>query len=154
MANENILVLGIGNMLMRDDGIGVHVVNALRPHEPLPGADLMDGGTSGVDLVDEIADRPKVIVIDAMDGGGAPGTVYRITPADLMIGREQLLSLHEYGFLSTMETARQLGCPPRDVVIFGVQPESIELDLEMSPAVAAAVPKVVALVLKELGGQA
>ena len=143
------LVLGIGNILLRDEGVGVRVIEAMRGRTLPEDIECIDGGTSGVDLVDEVADRPKVIVIDAVRADGEPGTVFRFGVEDLMPGPGRELSLHEFGLLDTLTTARHLGCAPREVVIFGVQPKDVHAGLDLSAEVAAALPKVIELVLAE-----
>ena len=151
-----ILVLGIGNILLRDEGAGVHVVRELtaraeRDHAVLPDdVELYDGGTFGIDLLDTLANRRKVIVIDAVRADAAPGTVLRFTAADLAQREEADLSLHQVGLCETLAMARQLGCAPEEVVIFGIVPATLESGLELSPQVAAVMPKVVELVLAEL----
>ena len=143
------LVLGIGNILMRDEGVGVRVIEAMRDL-PMPAdVELLDGGTSGVDLVDEVADRTKVIVIDAVKTDGKPGTTFRFGPADLIRDTERALSLHEFGLLETLMAAEHLGCAPKEVVIFGIQPKEVSVGLELSAEVAEALPKVIELVLAE-----
>ena len=143
------LVLGIGNILLRDEGVGVRVVEAMRGLTLPEDVECIDGGTSGADLVDEVADRAKVIVIDAVQAGGEPGAVFRLGAEDLMPGAGREISLHEFGLCDTLATARHLGCAPREVVIFGVQPKEISAGLDLSPEVAASVPKVIDLVLAE-----
>ncbi len=143
-----ILILGIGNILLRDEGVGVRLIEAMH-HVPLPdNVELLDGGTSGADLVDAIADRRKLIVIDAVKADAKPGAVFRFT-MDELLRDESRLSLHEFGLLDTLDTARRLGCPPAEVVVFGVQPAEIEFGLELSEPVAAIVPRLIEVVLDE-----
>ena len=144
------LILGIGNILMRDDGVGVRVVEELARCELPEGVELLDGGTAGADLVDALADRPKVIVVDAIDAGAEPGAVYRFTDADLREGAAGPLSLHEFGLLETLRMAEQLGCAPGRVVILGIQPRTVAPGLELSPEIAAALPAVLRAVLEEV----
>ena len=147
-----VLILGIGNILMRDDGVGVRAIEALR-QVPLPDTvELLDGGTFGADLLDEIANRRKLIVLDAMGTDAAPGAVLRLSGADLW-QEQEALSLHEFGLVETLKMARQLGCAPAEVVVFGVQPQEIALSLELSPAVAAAIPRLVEQILAELAAE-
>lgn len=144
-----ILILGIGNTLLRDDGVGVQALASLR-REPLPGTvELLDGGTFGADILDDIAGRQKVIVLDAIDAGCAPGTIVRLAGADLLRERKSL-SLHEFGLVETLNMADQLDCAPQEVILFGVQPKEICLNLELSPAVAAAMPELIKRVLQEV----
>lgn len=145
------LVLGLGNLLLRDEGVGVHVVRALQA-EPLPaGVELCDGGTLGLGLLDALAERTRVIVIDAI-AGYPPGTVVRLTAAQLAPTTDRQLSAHELGLFETLATARQLGIAPREVVIFGISPHDLGTGLELSPPVAALVPRLVELVRAELVG--
>ncbi|HIQ01988.1 MAG TPA: hydrogenase maturation protease [Anaerolineales bacterium] len=147
-----ILVLGVGNILLRDEGVGVRVIEALR-EMPLPeGVELLDGGTAALDLVHFLAGRRKLIVVDAVQAGQEPGAVFRFTPDDLSWGGGEGLSLHQMGLLDGLAMADLLADgPPREVVVFGVQPGELGWGLDLSPAVAAAVSRVVRLVLDELG---
>lgn len=147
---EPVLVLGIGNILLQDEGVGVRVVERLQQMRLPPGVQTLDGGTSGADLIDAIADRAKVIVIDATDGDGEPGTVYRFTVGDLVRRVSSIGSLHELGFLDSYLMSVQLGCAPREVVFLGIQPERIQFGLDLSDKVSREVPKVIGLVLNEI----
>jgi hydrogenase maturation protease len=145
-----VLVLGIGNILLRDEGVGVRVVEAMRD-VPLPvDTELVDGGTAGADLVDLLADRRKVIVIDALDAEVEPGAVFRLGPDELLPRDGEMISLHQLGLVESLAMARQLRCVPEEVVIFGVQPRQISPGLELSAEVQDAVPKVIEAVLLEL----
>lgn len=144
-----ILVLGIGNILLRDEGVGVRVIEAMREIQLPSGVELMDGGTSGVDLVDEIADRSKLIVVDAARSDEPPGTIFRMGMEDLLPGEGQSMSLHEFGLLDTLVTARTLGCLPRQIVIFGVQPRDVTSGLELSETIQALIPGLIKAILAE-----
>ncbi len=143
------LILGIGNILLRDEGVGVRVIEAMHGL-PLPeGVEILDGGTSGADLVDAVAGRRKVIVVDAVKADAEPGTVLRFSDKDLIARTEGTFSLHEFGLLETLQAAAHLDCAPREVVIYGVQPADISSGLELSPQIAAIVPALVQRVLEE-----
>jgi hydrogenase maturation protease len=144
-----VLVLGVGNILLRDEGVGVHVVQAMQGIDCPDGVELCDGGTAGLDLLDVLADRRKVIIIDAMAGEHEPGMVLRLTPGDLAPPSGPGASLHELGLLQTLAVAGQLGCAPQEVVIFGIAPQEISYGLELSPEIAALIPEVIELVLAE-----
>jgi len=146
---RRVLVVGIGNILLRDEGVGVRVIEAMRGTALPDDVELLDGGTSGADLIDFIADRQKVIVIDAVRTDGPPGSVYRFGPEDLMQDAAPALSLHQLGLLETLRMARHMNCSPGEVVIFGVKPGAIDYGTDLTPQVAFAVPKVVQLVLTE-----
>lgn len=144
-----ILVLGVGNLLLGDEGVGVHVVQSLRSHETPANIELMDAGTGSPDLLGLIANRDKVIIIDAVEGGGEPGAVYRFTPADVSEEAHSPLSLHQVSLLDTLAMAVVAGYAPKEVIIFGIEPKNIGWSTELSPEVTAAVPKVIELMLAE-----
>jgi hydrogenase maturation protease len=141
------LILGIGNLLLSDEGVGVHAVRELAEGQLPAGVEVLDGGTSGADLIDALADRPIIVVIDAASGAGPPGTIYRCEARDL-IEQEHALSLHEFGLIDSLRMAEQLGCAPRRVLVLGVQPASLAPGMELSPEVAAVLPKVIALAIQ------
>jgi hydrogenase maturation protease len=144
-----ILILGIGNILLRDEGVGVRTVQAIQKLELPAGVEVLDGGTSGCDLIEVIADRQKLIVIDAASVEDEPGSIYRCSDDDLLAQAGEVISLHELGLLDTLLMARQLGCAPREVVVYGIKPRDISPGLEMSDQISALVPAVVKLVLAE-----
>jgi len=143
------LILGIGNVLLKDEGVGVHALEALKDVALPGGTEKLDGGTSGADLVDWIAGREKVIVIDATAADGEPGTIYKFTIDDLIRKTYSIGSLHEFGFVETYLMAKQLGCAPREVVIFGVQPAEIVFGLDLSSKVQRQIPRLLELVVEE-----
>ena len=145
---EPVLIVGIGNLLLSDEGVGVHAIRSLTEQELPAGIELLDGGTSGADLVDHLEGRTKVVVIDAASGDGPPGTVYRCKAHEL-IEQQGGLSLHEFGLADSLNMAMQLGCAPLDVIVLGVQPASLEPGLELSPEVAKVLPGVLKLALAE-----
>lgn len=147
-----ILVLGIGNILLRDEGVGVHAVRRFQAEGVPEGVDAVDGGTFGADLLDVLADRERVIVIDAVEAEGPPGAILRFAGTDLAARTAVSLSLHDVGLLETLLIARQLKCEPKDVLVFGIIPARLDPGLEMTAEVEAAVGKVLALVRKELAG--
>ncbi len=129
------LVLGIGNLLLRDEGVGVHVI---------------DGGTAGADLVDLIAGRRKVVIVDAVDAGVPPGTILRLRASDLLPADGGMMSLHQLGLVESLGMAAQLGCEAEETLIVGIQPREISPGLELSDDLAAAMPAAVRAVLAEL----
>jgi hydrogenase maturation protease len=142
------MILGVGNLLLRDEGVGVQVIKALEDR-PLPaGIELLDGGTLGIDLLAYISEAERIIVVDAVKGGGEPGAIYRLTPEILVQFKEQALSLHQVGFLEVLDLSEQLGNRP-EAIIYGIEPQVIDWGLELTEPVQAAVPRVVELVLVE-----
>ncbi len=145
-----ILVLGIGNILLRDEGVGVRVIEKMQ-EIPLPDdVELIDGGTAGADLLDVLAERKKVIVIDAVQADCEPGTVLRFTADDLTQPDRVGISLHELGLGQALTMTKQLGCEPKEVVVFGIKPRDISCGLELSKEITASLPRIVELVLAEI----
>jgi hydrogenase maturation protease len=144
------LILGVGNILLRDEGVGVHVIQALGRLDLPPDVEVVDGGTAGFALVEILADRRKVIVVDAIAADCAPGTVVRLNGDDLAAPSAPPCSLHEVGLAEALGAARQLGVAPHEVIVIGVQPCQVSCGLELSPTLAALVPRIVDLVLAEL----
>ena len=146
-----VLVLGIGNILLRDEGVGVRVIEQMQKMHVPDDVELVDGGTAGADLLDVLAEREKVIIIDAVQANHEPGTVLRLTADDLVQPDGAGMSLHELGLGEALTMTRQLGCPPKDVVVLGIVPEDIGCGLELSETIVGSVPKVIELVLREIG---
>lgn len=145
-----ILVLGIGNILLRDEGVGVHVVRAMEDMRLPNDVELLDGGTAGADLLDAISDRRKLIVVDALDADVPLGTVVRMKPQDLAAGVSESLSLHEFGLAETLMMARQLSCGPGDVTVIAVRPRDTECGLELSAEMMQCLPRIIEAVLDEI----
>lgn len=145
------LILGVGNLLLRDEGVGVHVISALRDRELPDDVELWDGGTASFDLLDTLAGCRQAIIIDAVCTGSEPGTIFRLTPEDISSNKEQLISLHQVGLMETLNVAEHLlDSPPEEVIILGIEPKEIDWGLELSAEVEAAVPKLIELVIEEL----
>ena len=145
-----ILVLGIGNILLSDEGVGVRVIEAMRGMRLPDSVEILDVGTGALDIIDIIANRDKVIIIDAVKGGGEPGAVYRFTPNDVVILNPTPISVHQFDILGTLNMAALAGCMPQQVIIFGIEPKGIEWGLELSPEVATVIPRVIELITSEL----
>lgn len=147
----NALVLGIGNLVMSDDGVGVRVVQQLQ-QEFLFSAnvELVDGGTLGLDLLPLLEGRSHLIMIDAVETGKGPGTCVRLTGEELPIALETKVSPHQMGLKDLLAVARLMGHAPGEMVLLGVQPGCIEVNAELSPAVALQVETLKGAVLKEL----
>lgn len=146
------LVLGVGNLLMGDDAVGIRAIEALRAVPDLPPTvDLVDGGTDGLGLIPVLEQYRRAIIIDAVPMGAAPGTVRRFTWQDVRLqGQDRALSLHQSDLTDALLLAETLECLPADLVIIGVQPQRAEWDTPLSPAVAAALPALVRAVIVEL----
>jgi hydrogenase maturation protease len=145
-----ILIVGIGNLLMSDEGIGVHAACALQKLKLPDFVEVIDGGTSGADLLDHICGREKVIFIDAVDADLEPATILRMTPDDLEAKTVQSLSLHDVGILGTLSMAQSLGDAPKDVVIIGVKPKDISPKIGLTDVLTSAMPEIMAAAIGEI----
>ena len=149
MTKKKTVVIGIGNLILGDEGLGVQVVRELQDRELPPGVELVDGGTSAMDLLPLIREAERIVFIDALRAGGEPGTIYRVSPEDLVGETQRPLSLHQVGLLEVLGMAKQLG-GHGEVAIIGVEPREISWGMELSPEVEATVPKVINAVFEEL----
>jgi hydrogenase maturation protease len=149
---QSTIVIGLGNPLMRDEGIGVLLVQKLEEKFPdLKNVEFYDGGTGGMSLLYKIENRHKLILIDCAKMGQAPGTIRRFTP-DQVRSIKQLghFSLHEVDILKVLELADQFGDAPKEVVLFGIEPQSLELGSELSKPLVDQFENYLAMISKEL----
>jgi hydrogenase maturation protease len=150
-AGPQVLVLGIGNLVMSDDGVGVKVVQRLqREYCFSPCVEVMDGGTLGLDLLPKLEGIEHLIVVDAVETGGKPGTCVRLAGKELPIALETKVSPHQMGLKDLLSVAELLGHSPGEMVLIGVQPGSIEMDTELTPEVEAVLQLLTDNVLDEI----
>ena len=148
---KRIMVLGVGNILLKDEGVGVRVVERMRDdYDFAPDIELMDGGTAGFDLLAYIDGVDHLIIVDTVKTGEPPGSIFRFTPNDINIKVPYKTSLHQIGLVEVFAVAEALG-NKIEAVIIGVQPEDMySIDLELTPTIAARVPDIIELVIREL----
>jgi hydrogenase maturation protease len=148
---HSIVVLGVGNTLMKDDGIGVAAVRALAEQYRFPpSVRLIEAGVAGLGLLPFIREATHLLIIDAVRAGLAPGAILRLTPDDLPKHRGLLLSAHEVGITEVIEMARFVGRLPETRII-GVQPlETDTVGLEVTPQLNEALPQVLMAAVEEL----
>ena len=145
------LVLGVGNVLLRDEGVGVRAVEELlRRYTFGEGVEILDGGTAGIELLRYLDGKDELIVIDAIAAGKQPGTVMRVEGADVPATFETRITPHQLGLSDLLATARLTDVMPRHLVLFGVEPASLETGLEFSPEVEGALGKLCLHVVEEL----
>jgi hydrogenase maturation protease len=140
-------VVGIGNVLLRDEGIGCHVVHALE-RMPLPGVEMIDGGTCP-DVLQFLVDADKLVIVDAVRGGGTPGRIYRFHPEDITVEQKPLLSLHDMGLVDSLKLG-QLWHNIGETVIIGIEPKEINPGLELSPELEGRMSLIIDAILSEL----
>jgi len=141
-----ILIAGLGNLILMDDGVGVHAIQELQKNPPA-GAVVAEVGTQVLGALHLLEWADKILAIDAMQAGEAPGTVYAFGTDDVDQGGIQA-SLHELNLLAALNFLQDKAKP--EIVIFGVEPEKIDFGLELTPAVAAALPALTAAVRSQV----
>jgi hydrogenase maturation protease len=148
-----ILVLGVGNLLLRDEGLGVHVIRALAARNDLPpNVTLLDGGTLGPSLLDAILGCERLILIDVARAGLPIGTLSRKTGADILGVMRAKQSAHEWSISEVLLQANLLGQLPATTALL-VEPQDVAtFDTELSPALAARLPAITAAVVDEITG--
>ena len=156
VAATHTLLVGIGNTLLTDDGVGVHVIRELdalrRAGEIGHAIRLRDGGTSGLALLSEFKDLDALIVIDAMELGAGPGTVRVFQAADMDLQlRGRKGTAHEVALADLMAAAQLIGCMPERRALVGVQPGSTQWGLSPTEPVRAAISQACEIVLSLLG---
>jgi hydrogenase maturation protease len=144
------VILGIGNVLLSDEGIGVHVANALSDMELPPGVSVVEGGTDGFRLLNIITEADRLIVVDAVKGGAEPGSIYRFNVDEVRnVPPGFRTSVHQVGILEVIDLSGLIGKTPRTTVI-GVEPKSLDMSLELSPEIKEKIPRIIELVFEEL----
>jgi hydrogenase maturation protease len=144
------LVLGLGNLVHSDDGLGVHAIQSLTLEPRVPSdVHLMDGGTQGLSLLPHISAYQRLLVIDALDVGEAPGTLVRVEGKALQ-NLPGKASVHQLGFADLMVALELLGELPEEIVLLGVQPLSNEWSTELTSPVREALGPLVDATIEQL----
>ncbi len=148
----DILVMGIGNVLLSDEGVGVKAVEELQSRYTFPkGVELLDGGTAGIELLTYIRNRQVVIIIDAMHWNKTPGAIGKVENEDVPAAFRTRISPHQLGLSDLLAAAMLTDEMPGRLVLFGIQPGSLEPGFSLSPPVEENFEKLLACVLDELG---
>jgi len=143
-------VLGLGNLVHSDDGVGVHAIQRLQRNSQVPpGVVLIDGGTQGLSLLPHISGFNRLLVIDAVDVGQPPGTLIRLegTALENLPGKP---SVHQLGFADLMVAMKLLGESPEEVIVLGVQPLSTDWSAELTAPVRNSLDDLLAVVITQL----
>jgi hydrogenase maturation protease len=156
---QRILVLGLGNILLKDEGVGAHVAQRLQQRS-LPGSvEIVDAGTAALDVLLLAEGIERLVIIDAMRAGGKPGTIYvahipagqTSQLAQIFPGQDgSKISLHQAGLLDALAAAKAIGRAPEQIVIVGVEPAEVDCGLELTDEVERRIPEIIDTVLKEI----
>jgi hydrogenase maturation protease len=145
-----VVVLGVGNLLLSDEGVGVHVANKLMEMDLPSAVQVVEGGTDGFRLMNIVTEADRLIVVDAVKGGGPPGSIYRFGVKDAQTYPDAYkTSVHQIGILEVIHLSELVGKTPETTII-GVEPKSLDIGMELSPEVHAKLSRIVELVVEEI----
>ncbi len=148
--NSKIVVIGIGNLLLMDEGIGVHTINELEKHDLPESIEIYDGGTGGFKLIDLMHGAARVIFIDAVETGKTPGSVTIFSAEEVRsIYNKKKYSLHDTDLMEIIKMTEMLGNPPM-IEIVGVQPKTISYGTTLSKELAGSMSNIVNTVLRKI----
>ena len=148
---NEVTILGIGNVILRDEGFGVRVAEYLDKHYEFPeSVQIVDGGTLGIELTQYVTGTEKLLVIDSINGGAEPGTTFRFHNDDVMEHFQDKLSAHEVGIQDVLGLLMVTGHKIPDVVVIGAQPYDVEAGVELSDGMMELLPQMVEQALAEL----
>jgi len=150
ISQQRIVILGIGNILLSDEGIGVHVANELFKRELPENVSVVEGGTDGFRLLNVITEADRLVVIDAVRGGAEPGSIYRFDIDDVKRCPSGFkTSVHQIGILEVIDLSGLIGKTPHTTII-GIEPKSLEMSMELSPEIRDKMPRIIEIVLEEV----
>jgi len=148
---KKILIAGIGNLLLTDEGVGVHIIQELSRMKLPENVELADIGTASFDLLTFMEGKDKAILIDALASDDKPGTLYRLSPDDLISGKRKLLtSLHQFDVPQVLNLIKQKN-QKTEIVIFGIVPKDYQsYSTDLTPELEKALPKIIQKILESL----
>ena len=145
------VVLGIGNTILTDEAAGVRAVEALeQTYKVPPNVQVIDGGTSGMEMIEDLSNLDFLVVVDVVKTGAAPGTVVKIAGDEIPVFFRRKLSPHQIALPDVLASLELLDTMPKEIVVLGVEPVSLELGMEMTPTVAGKIPVLMAMAVAEL----
>jgi hydrogenase maturation protease len=151
--SDRVLVLGLGNILLGDEGLGVRAVEALAAGHSLPEAvEVLDGGTLGLDLLPRLAEVDALLIVDAVRCGRPSGSLVRLEGEAIGASLAVKMSVHQVGLRELLAASTFQGTRPSHLVLWGMEPAVIDWGLDLSPPVAANLPLLVDSLAAELEG--
>jgi hydrogenase maturation protease len=151
-SSADVTILGIGNLLMGDEGVGIHVLNKLcESYTFSPAINLIDGGTIGIDLIPYFEDCNKMIIIDAVDFHEKPGYYKSLANKEIQYRFNTKLSLHHAGLSDVLSIIQLQEIKPPEMILVGIQPEKIEMGIELSNTVQNKLDEIFSLIINKLG---
>ncbi len=149
--DARVVVLGIGNTILSDEGAGVHAAAALEACYELPdNIEVIDGGTAGMELLGPLSDTDFLVVLDAVKSDRPPGTLLKLSGTEVPIFFRTKLSPHQVSICDVLASLEFSGDLPGKIVLIGIEPQSLELGTDLTPTVAARISEMVHMVATEL----
>ncbi|MBP8599483.1 MAG: HyaD/HybD family hydrogenase maturation endopeptidase [Selenomonas sp.] len=149
----DVTILGVGNVILTDEGFGVRAAEYLDHHYTFPdNVQIVDGGTLGIELTQYVTGTNKLLVIDSINGGAEPGTVFRFHNDAIMEHFQDKLSAHEVGIQDVLALLTVTGHKIPEVIVIGAQPFDLEAGVGLSDGMQALLPQIVEQILKDLRG--
>lgn len=145
--SERILLLGMGNLLLGDEGVGVHAAARLAKMEFRKNVTVLDIGTAVLDALEAVGAADRIVIMDAVKAGCTPGTIYRIPLKDCL-SQSRIASMHGFDIFRVMALAGRTRMPP--VVVIGMEPAVIDWAMELSPELEKALPEYIDAVAREI----
>ena len=146
-----VLVLGMGNVLLEDEGLGIHALKLLQQRFNFSNdVEFLDGGTSGMSLVDQISSRSHLLVLDAVQTGEPPGTLVKMSDQDVPVYFGTKVTFHQLGLADVLATLALSGEQPAHITVLGLVPDSLEMSLEPSETISARLDDLVEAAAAEL----
>ncbi len=142
-------IIGCGNLLLKDEGIGVHLVEYLRRFDLPDDVELVDAACDGFDIMPHLDNAEKVVIVDALQTGGKPGDIYKFGPDDFSVDTSPNTSLHDITLKEVLSLSQRLA-PLPPITIFGIEPKELSLGMELTPELAKVLPRLAELVIKEI----
>lgn len=147
-----VTILGLGNILMSDEGVGVHIVNEFQKWYTVPPyVEIVDGGSAGLDLIPFIEGREKVLMVDAVNFDRQPGHVDILENEAIPAKLTQKTSIHHLGLMDVLSIVRMSGNTPKELCLIGIQPKSLELGLDLSPEIWDKKDELIERIVSKLG---
>jgi hydrogenase maturation protease len=151
--SRRVVVIGVGSMLLKDDGIGVHAIQNLEQENLFledVDVELIDGGTAPDLSVFLQGSVNKLIIIDAIQAHGQPGAIYRFTPDELQTEGQEIKSLHHLNIMENIALMRIGGILPSEIIIIGVEPGDMEWGVTLTSEVKSKLPELLSIVRREI----
>lgn len=150
---RHVVVMGIGNILLKDDGVGIHTIQKLQETGSFPEdieVEIIDCGTTSDISVFLDSSVNKIIIIDAVQAHGQPGAIYRLTPDVFESEKQDITSLHDLNLKESMIFMRLAGIFPEEVIIIGVEPGDIGIGMNLTTEVESKLPELMSIIRREI----